>query len=311
MPIPTYQELLEQSGVDPKYFGEGGAGLFAGHLGLEGKQMEGFQKFADIMKFDSNKIKDLITSLGDFRTEQRGFVQEQFGSGLTSLRTNLTGQMTSAREQTGGFAGSGAQQRTMGLIGQAGQRSFGGLKQARTRGYSGIEEQVGARTGQIQGLLGDYIGRLTQLGGQFLSLDPGEEKTPPAIPPTAEAQQYAAKEEWYKLGFKDKESWQLWVDAGSDYSNIKSYGGDAEAILERLNITGNVIEASDVRLKKDIKYMFTMKNGVPIYTFKYKWSDDVNIGTMAQDIEGFMPEAVGEVNGFKTVNYSKVFNYGK
>jgi len=64
-------------------------------------------------------------------------------------------------------------------------------------------------------------------------------------------------------------------------------------------------------LKKDIKYMFTMKNGVPIYTFKYKWSDDVNIGTMAQDIEGFMPEAVGEVNGFKTVNYSKVFNYGK
>jgi hypothetical protein len=31
---------------------------------------------------------------------------------------------------------------------------------------------------------------------------------------------------------------------------------------------------------------------------------------MAQDIEGFMPEAVGEVNGFKTVNYSKVFNNG-
>ncbi len=29
--------------------------------------------------------------------------------------------------------------------------------------------------------------------------------------------------------------------------------------------------------------------------FKYKWSDDINIGTMAQDIEGFMPEAIGEI----------------
>jgi hypothetical protein len=70
--------------------------------------------------------------------------------------------------------------------------------------------------------------------------------------------------------------------------------------------------ASDVRLKKDINYLFTMNNGVPIYTFKYKWSDDVSIGTMAQDIEDMIPEAVlTNSNGYKMVNYSKVFNYGK
>jgi len=69
---------------------------------------------------------------------------------------------------------------------------------------------------------------------------------------------------------------------------------------------------SDVRLKKDINYLFTMNNGVPIYTFKYKWSDDVSIGTMAQDIEDMIPEAVlTNSNGYKMVNYSKVFNYGK
>ena len=54
-----------------------------------------------------------------------------------------------------------------------------------------------------------------------------------------------------------------------------------------------------------------MDNGVPIYTFKYKWSDDVNIGTMAQDIEDMIPEAIS-INsaGYKMVDYSKVFNYG-
>jgi hypothetical protein len=69
---------------------------------------------------------------------------------------------------------------------------------------------------------------------------------------------------------------------------------------------------SDIRLKKDINYIFTMDNDVPIYTFKYKWSDDINIGTMAQDIEGMIPESVShDSNGYKMVNYSKVFNYGK
>ena len=55
-----------------------------------------------------------------------------------------------------------------------------------------------------------------------------------------------------------------------------------------------------------------MNNGVPIYKFKYKWSDDISIGTMAQDIEDMIPEAVShDSNGYKMVNYSKVFNYGK
>ena len=68
---------------------------------------------------------------------------------------------------------------------------------------------------------------------------------------------------------------------------------------------------SDIRLKEDINYIFTMDNGVPIYTFKYKWSDDINIGTMAQDIEDMIPEAVSiNSNGYKMVDYSKVLNYG-
>ena len=68
---------------------------------------------------------------------------------------------------------------------------------------------------------------------------------------------------------------------------------------------------SDIRLKKDIEHLFTMDNGVPIYSFKYQWSDNTNIGTMAQDIEGIIPDAVSiNSEGYKMVDYSKVFNHG-
>ncbi len=66
---------------------------------------------------------------------------------------------------------------------------------------------------------------------------------------------------------------------------------------------------SDNRLKKDINYLFTMNNKVPIYSFKYKGYNETHIGTMAQDIEDMIPDAVSEVNGYKMVDYEKVFNF--
>jgi len=64
---------------------------------------------------------------------------------------------------------------------------------------------------------------------------------------------------------------------------------------------------SDARLKEDIKRVGTAKNGLPIYTFKYKGDDteQTHTGYMAQDVEKVHPEAVGESNGFKTVNYEQ------
>jgi len=64
---------------------------------------------------------------------------------------------------------------------------------------------------------------------------------------------------------------------------------------------------SDARLKEDIKRVGTAKNGLPIYTFKYKGDDteQTHTGYMAQDVEKVHPEAVGESHGFKTVDYDK------
>ena len=124
--IPSLQELIERSGVDKSFFEEGGASAFAQQLGLKGKGLEGFSRFADIMKFQPEKIKELLSSIGEFGQEQRGFIQEQFGTGLASLRSGLKSQLAGARQQTGGFAGFGAQQRSIGLLGESAQRQFGG-----------------------------------------------------------------------------------------------------------------------------------------------------------------------------------------
>jgi hypothetical protein len=62
---------------------------------------------------------------------------------------------------------------------------------------------------------------------------------------------------------------------------------------------------SDRRLKEDIKRVGTLDNGLPVYSYRYIGSKAVQIGLMADEVEKVHPEAVSEVSGFKTVNYSK------
>ena len=72
--------------------------------------------------------------------------------------------------------------------------------------------------------------------------------------------------------------------------------------------TTSTTQASDERLKHDIKKIGTANDGLPIYSFKYKGDDQTRIGFMAQDVEKKMPEAVGVMGGYKTVDYDKVAN---
>ncbi len=61
---------------------------------------------------------------------------------------------------------------------------------------------------------------------------------------------------------------------------------------------------SDSRIKTDVHRIGTAENGLPIYTFKYLWSDMTYQGVMAQDVEVFMPDAViTGLFGVKLVNY--------
>ena len=62
---------------------------------------------------------------------------------------------------------------------------------------------------------------------------------------------------------------------------------------------------SDERLKDNIKPVGKTKNGLKVIQYNMKGSPRTQIGLSAQDVEKKRPSAVGNVGGFKTVDYGK------
>ena len=62
---------------------------------------------------------------------------------------------------------------------------------------------------------------------------------------------------------------------------------------------------SDKRLKKDVKKVGKLDNGMPVYSYGMKAGGPKQIGLLAQEVEKRMPEAVATdpMTGYKKVNY--------
>ena len=65
--------------------------------------------------------------------------------------------------------------------------------------------------------------------------------------------------------------------------------------------------SSDIRLKRDIVPVGKMDNGLTLYRFRYRWSETVYVGVMAQEVLDVDPDAVitGE-DGFYRVDYARL-----
>ena len=63
---------------------------------------------------------------------------------------------------------------------------------------------------------------------------------------------------------------------------------------------------SDERLKEGVEQIGVHK-GFNIYEYNYIWSPKKWIGVIAQEVEKIMPEAVIKINGYRLVNYGKLF----
>lgn len=64
--------------------------------------------------------------------------------------------------------------------------------------------------------------------------------------------------------------------------------------------------SSDIRIKENIKYDGTYRSGIReynVYNYNYVGDDTPRRGVMAQEVELINPEAVGEIDGVKFVNY--------
>jgi hypothetical protein len=63
---------------------------------------------------------------------------------------------------------------------------------------------------------------------------------------------------------------------------------------------------SDRRAKEDIERVGELRNGLPVYVFRYKGDGTPQIGLMADDVEQLHPEAVAMgSDGYKRVDYAR------
>ena len=72
---------------------------------------------------------------------------------------------------------------------------------------------------------------------------------------------------------------------------------------------GELESESDARLKRDITQIATRGDGLPIYSFRYLWDDEVHVGVMAQDLlrnEAWAPAVVAKEGGKLVVNYARL-----
>ena len=87
------------------------------------------------------------------------------------------------------------------------------------------------------------------------------------------------------------------------------YGGTSKSTPSALSSLGQIIgimgAISDVRAKENITPVGKYK-GMNVYDFNYKWSPERHRGLMAQEVEQIKPEAVGDINGLKYIDYGKV-----
>lgn len=101
---------------------------------------------------------------------------------------------------------------------------------------------------------------------------------------------------------------------GVDYAGLvqNKYNADMQAYQSKMGGIGGLFGLggqllggvfSDRRLKHDIKRIGTTDGGTPIYTFKYKGSEVVHMGVMAQDV----PDAqIKDTTGYLRVDYARV-----
>lgn len=60
---------------------------------------------------------------------------------------------------------------------------------------------------------------------------------------------------------------------------------------------------SDRRLKRDIKRVGTLDNGLGVYSYRYVWGGPTTIGVMADEVRKVKPHAVFRVGDYDAVNY--------
>lgn len=123
--------------------------------------------------FDVAGFQEAQASLGQLEENLLSNVSQQFSQQTQDLRQRYGGTMEEIRAQSGqtGLMGGAAQRqrRTASRVGTQEQR---GLIQQRESGMQSVQENIGAKLGQLEGTLLDFLGSQAQMALNIKSFDP-------------------------------------------------------------------------------------------------------------------------------------------
>ena len=99
----------------------------------------------------------------------------------------------------------------------------------------------------------------------------------------------------------------LWGQQASNKFKADSAAAqqNAEAWGTAISVVA-MVAMSDRRLKENIKHIGYTADGLPLYSYNFKGSDEIEIGVMADEVEQVKPEAVYQVGNYKAVDYGRV-----
>jgi polysaccharide biosynthesis/export protein len=93
---------------------------------------------------------------------------------------------------------------------------------------------------------------------------------------------------------------------GLNLANLIKGAGGASTVIQTSPPIINTTP-SDVRLKRDIALVDRLPNGIKLYRYRYRWSDQIYVGVMAQEVVRIVPDAVVQgPDGFLRVNYARL-----
>jgi hypothetical protein len=89
----------------------------------------------------------------------------------------------------------------------------------------------------------------------------------------------------------------------STMGGLFGLGGSIFSAAGKAGGLGGLFTLSDRRAKTGIRAAGTLRNGLPLYVYRYHGEPDEQLGLMADEVEALHPEAVREFGAFKRVNY--------
>jgi hypothetical protein len=264
-------------------------------LGTAGNVSQGIGA-SDINKFMSPYTQNVIdTTMAQARQQQGAQLENVVGNQI-------------AQNAQGGNRAMLQKALTEGQFALANNQTIAGLEQA---GYGqAVQTALANNAQQLQGAYG--LGNLAQSGqgmdmaqlSALIGAGAAQQGQTQAEYNAATAN--ATQQTMWPL---QMQQWLAGIVGGIGALEGGTTGGESKTtqnpgVLQWLGAIGaGAASMSDERLKENKKVIGETFDGQPIYSYNFKGERQTHLGLLAQDVEKRHPEAVGEYNGWKTVDY--------